>query len=90
MFIGLGGTMGLFGIQLGLLLLRVHLCSLRSFGTPYYAPLGPMVFTDWRDVFIRTWWWNMLQRPHLTGIRELDRQEPGQMPRPKPRGKDDE
>ncbi|MGI6129634.1 MAG: spore germination protein [bacterium] len=89
MFIGLGATLGLFGIQLGLLLLLVHLCSLRSFGTPYFAPIGPMVVSDWRDVFVRTWWWDMLQRPRLVGIRELDRQEKGQMPRSEPRGKDD-
>lgn len=89
-FIGLGGTTGLFGIQLGLLLVLVHLCALRSFGTPYFVPLGPMMFTDWRDVFVRTWWWDMLRRPHLVGIRELDRQQPGQMPRPEPRRKDDD
>ena len=76
--------------QLGLLLVLVHLCALRSFGTPYFVPLGPMMFTDWRDVFVRTWWWDMLRRPHLVGIRELDRQQPGQMPRPEPRRKDDD
>ncbi|NLG87068.1 MAG: spore germination protein [Firmicutes bacterium] len=85
LFIILGGTIGLFGIQLGLLLLLVHLCTLRSFGTPYFMPIGPMVFTDWRDAFIRTWWWNMLHRPHLVGSREMDREKPGQMPRPEPR-----
>jgi spore germination protein KA len=87
-FLVLGGTIGLFGIQLGLLLLLIHLCSLRSFGTPYFVPLGPLVVADWGDVFIRTWWWKMLRRPRLVGSQELERQPPGQRPRPKSRDED--
>ncbi|EFM09248.1 GerA spore germination protein [Paenibacillus curdlanolyticus YK9] len=33
----LAGTFGLFGILIGLIFLVAHLCSLRSFGTPYMA-----------------------------------------------------
>jgi spore germination protein KA len=81
----LGATFGLFGLQFGLLVSVVHLCSLRSFGIPYMMPLGPLVLQDLKDVFIRTWWWGMRTRPKLLGGREPQRQEPGQMPRP---GKD--
>ena len=88
LFIALGGTLGLFGVQLGLLLLIVHLSSIRSFGTPYLVPLGPMVIKDWGDIFIRTWWWKMLRRPRLVGSREPKRQPPGQRPRPGRRSTD--
>ncbi|MWC28694.1 spore germination protein [Paenibacillus sp. MMS18-CY102] len=33
----LAGTFGLFGVLIGLIILVAHLCSLRSFGTPYMA-----------------------------------------------------
>jgi len=40
-FILLSATLGGFGIMIGILLLLMHLCSLRSLGQPYFDPLGP-------------------------------------------------
>lgn len=81
-FIVLGSLFGLFGIQFGFLLIILILTSMRSFGYPYFAPIGPLVLSDLKDVFVRTWWWNMVRRPSLVGSREPIRQRPGQMPRP--------
>ena len=38
----LAGTLGLLGIMMGIIAIVIHLCSLRSFGVPYLAPLAPL------------------------------------------------
>lgn len=81
-FILVGGFYGLFGMQFGFLLLLVFLTSLRSFGYPYFAPFGPLIVSDLKDMIYRTWWWGMVRRPFLVGSREPIRQRPGRMPRP--------
>jgi len=80
LFIILGAVFGLFGVQFGLLLLLLHLCSLRSFGLPYMYPFGPLVLSDMRDNILRLFWWLQNKRPKLIGYREWGRQQPG--PRP--------
>ncbi len=80
LFIGLGGAFGLFGMQAGILLFLIHLCSLRSFGIPYFAPIGPLIWADWKDTFIRTFFWGLTTRPKLTGAREPRRAKSGQRP----------
>jgi Bacillus/Clostridium GerA spore germination protein. len=40
-FILLSASLGGFGIMIGILLLLMHLCSLRSLGQPYFDPIGP-------------------------------------------------
>ena len=40
-FILLAATLGGFGIMVGIILLLMHLCSLRSLGQPYFEPIGP-------------------------------------------------
>lgn len=49
----LSGIFGIYGIAIGIVILVIHLVSLRSFGVPYFTPVGPMHFQDFRDVFIR-------------------------------------
>lgn len=73
-FIGLGATFGLFGIQFGLLLLITHMCSLRSFGIPYLSPYAPFIAQDMKDSVIRWWWWGMKARPKIIGSRAPQRQ----------------
>lgn len=81
-FIILGGILGLFGIQFGLLVLLVLLSSLRSFGYPFLSPIAPLVISDWKDLYVRIWRWDEVTRPKLEGGREPIRQRKGQMPRP--------
>jgi len=78
----LGGTMGQFGLIVGLLGFLLHLASLRSFGVPYLSPLAPLTFQDLKDVAIRAPWWAMRQRPRLIGRQNPVRQQPGQKPGP--------
>ncbi|MEW5921636.1 MAG: spore germination protein [Bacillota bacterium] len=77
----LGGTFGLLGIQLGFLIMIIHLVSLRSFGYPYMAPYGPFIWSDMKDNIIRNLWWKLVKRPRLLGFREPQRQPSGQGPR---------
>ncbi len=59
----LGATLGLYGLMLGLLFLLIHLASIRSFGTPYLAPLSPLKLSDLKDTVIRAPLWVHIKRP---------------------------
>ena len=76
------GTLGLLGIMLGILLIIVHLCTLRSFGVPYLAPMAPLKGSGTKDVLLRAPWWSLRQRPHLTGKYNKYRQSRGLRPGP--------
>jgi hypothetical protein len=68
------GTFGLYGIMLFWLLIILHLCTLKSFGVPYIAPLSPSHFSDLKDVILRAPLQWMKRRP-LTIISEDDVRE---------------
>ncbi|MBB6637421.1 spore germination protein [Cohnella thailandensis] len=59
----LAGTLGLFGIMSGLMVLLIHLVSLKSFGVPYMTPLAPIVWGNMKDVWVRVPWPLMKTRP---------------------------
>ncbi len=82
MFLVLGGILGIFGVGIGFLLVLVHVVSLRSFGTPYLAPLAPLSSEDLKDTFIRTHLWSMFTRPRTIGWHNLKRQSEGSKPEP--------
>ncbi len=85
-FMFLAGTLGLFGITLGLMGLFIHLCSLRSFGVPYISPIMPLTLKDWKDFIIRLPIWAMNTRPRLIGYKDYKRMGYDQAPqRPKQR-----
>lgn len=62
----LAGSMGFFGLGLGLYALLIHLLSLRSFGYPYLSPLAPLrIRSLLQDTLVRAPWWALKHRPHL-------------------------
>lgn len=73
-FMILAGLIGLFGISVGIVLLGSHLCSLRSFGTPFMAPIAPFVMREQKDVLVRGPWWLMVHRSNHTNVRDTVRQ----------------
>ncbi len=81
-FLILAGMLGIFGVGIGILILLVHIASLRSFGTPYLAPLAPLNKEDLKDSLIRTHLWNMSTRPKTIGWHNFKRQKPGSKPEP--------
>lgn len=62
----MAGTMGFFGLALGMYLVLIHLLKLRSFGTPYLSPIAPFrVRAFLQDTFVRAPWWALRKRPQL-------------------------
>lgn len=51
-FLLLAASLGLVGLALGLLVLTVILCSMKSFGVPYMSPVAPKTIADF-DVVLR-------------------------------------
>jgi spore germination protein len=64
-FIIVASIFGLFGISIGLCLLIIHLCTLKSCGVPYMTPFSSFVENkkDLRDTIIRPRIKNMVRKP---------------------------
>jgi spore germination protein KA len=73
-FMGLAASFGLFGIIMGFFTLLLHLCSLRSFGEPYMAPLSPFIAAEQQDALIRLPRWLHFKRPSSTQKGNRNRQ----------------
>ncbi|ALX48581.1 spore germination protein [Lentibacillus amyloliquefaciens] len=78
----LAGTLGLLGIIMGIIVIIVHMVSLRSFGQPYLSPMAPMQWRGMKDVLMRVPWWKMNTRPHFTGDSNKYRQSDNQKSSP--------
>ena len=74
-------SFGFYGIILTLLMMVVHLCSLRSFGVPYMAPFAPFIPVNMGDTVVRLPWWTLRQRPRLITANTV-REGTNQHPRP--------
>jgi len=66
---------GLLGYLAGIIAVILHLMSLRSFGTPYLAPVIPFDKSGNKDVFIRAPWKKMFKRPGFVRSKDTIRQE---------------
>lgn len=62
-FLALGWLMGFFGLMLGLVFLLMYLCSLETFGVPYFSPFAPLSFQGLKDSVIRFPLWKLKFRP---------------------------
>ncbi len=80
MLIFLSGAFGLFGVTVGLLCILGHMCSLRSFGTPYMAPFAPTIWKDLKDSIVRFPLWLLKSRPKSIDGDSSKRQSEAQMP----------
>ncbi len=56
---------GLFGVMFGLMIIILHLCSLRTFGVPYLSPFSPLILKDQKDALILLPRSALLTRPRL-------------------------
>jgi spore germination protein KA len=81
LFMILAATFGLFGIILGLIVMVLHLNSLRSFGIPYLSPSAPFILEDQKDNILRFPHWALSSRPRLINQKDINR---GESPPPKP------
>lgn len=85
--IAAGSVLGLYGVMLGLIMIHIHLASLRSFGVPFLSPISTGTISDFKDVFVRGPWWMMFKRPQFIGGKNTVRQKRELKPRP-PRNTD--
>ncbi|MED4585166.1 spore germination protein [Brevibacillus choshinensis] len=66
----LAGMFGLYGIMLFLIVIMVHLSSIKSFGVPYMSPLSPLNLLGMRDLFIRAPHHLMKTRPGMFHVHD--------------------
>lgn len=59
----LAGAFGFFGIFLAWMVLLIHLSALEAFGTPFFTPMVPLTFSEWKDTMFRFPFWAMGKRP---------------------------
>ncbi len=71
----LAGTLGLYGIMLGYIMINVHLVKLKSFGVNYTSPFVPYRLKDWKDLVIRAPMMAMKQRPQMMKTQDKYRQD---------------
>lgn len=69
----LAAMFGLFGVMFGIMLIILHLCSIRSFGVPYLSPFAPLVLKDQKDAFLLFPRRKLLTRPRLVNQKNIVR-----------------
>jgi spore germination protein len=71
-YIILAAVFGLFGISVGICVLIVHLCTLKSFGVPYMTPFSNFIENknDLRDTIVRPRITNMVHKPQYLKSEE--------------------
>jgi spore germination protein KA len=74
--------LGVFGFLGGIIIIFLHLMSLRSFGSAYLAPVIPFEKSGSKDVFIRAPWWKMTNRPGFVKSKDSKRQAANLKPKP--------
>lgn len=74
-FMFVAGSLGLYGVTMGMLILLIHLCGLNSFGVPYLYPFVTYVSNvdDLKDTLIRVPWISMHNRPAMANKKQLNR-----------------
>ncbi len=71
----LGGVLGIFGITLGVLVMLIHLVSLRSFGVPYMSPITPINLKGMKDAIIKFPEYMLTRRPDFIQKNNLTRRK---------------
>lgn len=78
----MGATFGFYGCLMGILVMVIHLCSLRSFGVPYMTPLAPFIPANFGDTVVRKPIWEYKERPRLISQSNITREGEHQRPQP--------
>ncbi len=78
----LSAIFGIFGYLGGIIAITLHLMSLRSFGTPFFAPISPFSKSSQKDTLIRAPRWQMTNRPRHVRSKDKVRQAVDLQPKP--------
>ncbi len=82
-FLLLGASfLGIYGFSMCIIVMYLHLMSIRSFGVPYMMNVTKGKNHDGQDAWIRAPWWTMTLRPKIIAAKNLVRQSS-----PKSKGK---
>ena len=74
----LANIYGLYGVALGGIAMLIHMVNIKSFGTPFLAPISPFEIKDMKDsLFLRLPWNYMKERPKHLDPNNLSRQGGG-------------
>ncbi len=66
---------GIYGIIMGLIILLLHLSSIRSFGIPYLSPFAPFNPDEQKDGILKYPIWKIGKRPKLYNTKNINRQQ---------------
>lgn len=84
LFMFSAAVFGLYGVILGMILLTVHLCALRSFGVPYMTPLAPISPDNvGGDTLVRAPLWKTREKANLI-MKQGENLYSEDMDKPKP------
>jgi len=78
-FMSLAGGLGLYGLFMGLIVMMLHLCKIKTIGIPYLTPVAPKIKGGNTDSIFRFPLWKMKYRPagiSGTGAARVDEQNP--------------
>jgi len=78
----LAGCLGIFGIIMGVLVLLLHMISLRSIGVPYFSPFAPIKFKDWSTAIFKLPAWYTSSRPSFIQKNNILREKADAKPKP--------
>ncbi|MEK4873532.1 spore germination protein [Bacillus sp. FSL W8-0102] len=78
----MAATFGFYGCLMGILVMVIHLCSLRSFGVLYMTPLAPFIPANFGDTVVRKPIWEFKERPWLISQSNITRAGEHQRPQP--------
>lgn len=74
-FLLLGASfLGIYGFFMCIIVMYLHLMSIRSFGIPYMMNVTRAKNNDGQDAWIRAPWWTMTLRPKIIAAKNLVRQ----------------
>lgn len=73
--LALSSILGMYGYLMGMLVINMHLMSIRSFGVPYMLNTTSVKDHNAQDTWIRAPWWEMTLRPKIIAGRNLIRQK---------------
>jgi len=67
--------MGLYGYIFCVIIMFIHLTSMKSFGIPYMLYISSPYIGDQKDSMVRAPWWTMKKRPRVQVTKNIDRQK---------------
>ncbi|OEF97806.1 spore germination protein [Desulfuribacillus alkaliarsenatis] len=65
-------VLGLIGLVLLAILMLVHLNSMQSYGTPYFEPLSPIKYSQFRDFALRKDWRSKAKDVYNIGLNRAE------------------